>query len=241
VSEFHVSNDLLMERLSVCSKADLLELLKDLKVDPNNKAPLSEGQLRLLVSKELRSVAGHSAANVFRAPHAMPYREILVQVADKLTPGLFQRSPYRADRKGDPDDLIENYIFARVQALVEEQVRKLNPEQRSELEAKLVEQLRDQGFSTHMLSGVGAALTSGSFTGVLAAPLMAKLLFGGFWTFLLGMGARQILIGGLAVGAPLGLLIAGLAVAGSPSYRKLIPAVVRLITIRRSHVAMNDW
>jgi hypothetical protein len=175
-SKSPLPNDRLMQRLSLCSKADLLDLLKDLKLDPAKESLSSEHQLRLLVSKELRSVAGHSAANVFRGPHAMPYREILVQVADKLTPGMFKRSPYRADRAGDPDDLIENYIFARVQSLIEEQLSKLNPEQRGELEAKLVAQLRDQGFSTHMLSGVGSALASGSFTGVLAAPLMAKLL-----------------------------------------------------------------
>ena len=240
-SKSPLPNDRLMQRLSLCSKADLLDLLKDLKLDPAKEALSSEHQLRLLVSKELRSVAGHSAANVFRGPHAMPYREILVQVADKLTPGMFKRSPYRADRPGDPDDLIENYIFARVQALIEEQVRKLNPEQRGELEAKLVAQLREQGFSTHMLSGVGAALASGSVTGALAAPMVATMLFGGIGTWLLGLSAGQLVLGGLAGGGPLGLLVAGVAVAGAPSYRKLIPAVVRLITIRRSRDSLNDW
>lgn len=240
-SKSPLPNDRLMQRLSMCSKADLLDLLKDLKLDPAKEALSSEHQLRLLVSKELRSVAGHSAANVFRGPHAMPYREILVQVADKLTPGMFKRSPYRADRPGDPDDLIENYIFARVQALIEEQVRKLNTEQRGELEAKLVAQLREQGLPSHVLSGVGTALATGSLTGALAASQVATMLFGGFWTWFLNLSAGQLILGGLAGGGPLGLLAAGVAVAGAPSYRKLIPAVVRLITIRQNHDALNNW
>lgn len=40
-----------------------------------------------LISKELREVSGHSILNIFRKDHELPWKTILIDVADKLKPG----------------------------------------------------------------------------------------------------------------------------------------------------------
>lgn len=230
-------HDLLHARLQQCSKQELLELLNDLKLNKDKHAHAEERDLQELVGKELRSVAGYSLGNFFGKKQQLTYRQILIRVADKLTPGIWSKSPYREDNTGDGEDLIENYISERVRTLAEAQFKKLPPEQRDEVEKQVLAQLRQKGVPSHVLQGVGSALAAGTLSGAVAAPVMASLLFGGFWTWLFGLGAGQLILGGLAGGGPLGLALAGALIANSPSYQKLIPAVVRLIAIAHSRKA----
>lgn len=44
-------------------------------------------ELILLCSKKLRAAAGSSTGNMFRNDHGFPYKQILIDVADKLSPG----------------------------------------------------------------------------------------------------------------------------------------------------------
>lgn len=229
--------DILLKRLRQCSKPELLDLLDDLKLDKDKHAHAQERDLQELVAKELRSVAGYSLGNLMGKKRALTYRQILIRVADKLTPGILSKSPYRDDNTGDGEDLIENYISERVRTLAVEQFKKLPPEKRSELQEQLLAQLKQKGVPAHVLQGVSSALAAGTLSGAVVAPVVATLLFSGFWTWLIGLSAWQLVVGGLAGGGPLGLALASALIANSPGYQKLIPAVVRLIAITHSRKA----
>ncbi len=220
-----------------CSKPELLDLLDDLKLNKDKHAHAQECDLHELVAKELRSVAGYSLGNLMGKKRALTYRQILIRVADKLTPGILNRSPYRDENTGDGEDLIENYISERVRALAEEQFKKLPPEQREAVEKQVISQLQLKGVPSHVLQGVSSALAAGTLGGAVSATVVAKLLFGGFWTWLFGLSSLQLVLGGMAGGGPLGLAVAGALIANSPGYQKLIPAVVRLIAITHSRKA----
>src|SRR5690348_16918730 len=51
-------------------------------VEPKPEAVLIEG-----LSKEIRCAAGHFINNLFRGPHDFRYKQMLIDVADKLAPG----------------------------------------------------------------------------------------------------------------------------------------------------------
>ena len=231
-------NDLLLARLQQCSRPELIELLNDLKLNKDKHAHAEERDLQELVGNELRSVAGYSLGNFFGKKQRLTYRQILIRVADKLTPGIWSKSPYREDNTGDGEDLIENYISERVRTLAEAQFKKLPPEQRAEVQKQVLAQLRQKGVPSHVLQGVGSTLAAGTLGGAVSASVIAQLLFGGFWTWLFGLSAGQLVLGGLAGGGPLGLALAGAVIANSPGYQKLIPAVVRLIAITHSQRIM---
>ena len=90
-------DDLLFERLRTAKRADLLALLGDLKMEPKKFVKATNEDLVGAISAELRSVAGHTVANVAlrRDPHEFEYKQILVDVADKLAPGHFTWTGYK--------------------------------------------------------------------------------------------------------------------------------------------------
>ena len=73
------------------------------KNDFKNRDKISKVEL---ISKDLRSVAGHSLANVFRGDHELPWKQIVIDVADKLHPGLGWTSFELND--GYPETVIED-------------------------------------------------------------------------------------------------------------------------------------
>ena len=87
----------------------------------------------MLCSKELRAAAGSSALNTFRDEHEFPYKQILIDVADKLTDGITWLSwtKYRLD---DPhsEAEIEEEILRLFEARARKWWGKLSPSQQSE-------------------------------------------------------------------------------------------------------------
>lgn len=80
--------DILFTRLSRLKKDDIKELLVGgLKVSTDDVTNKNKQDLILMCSKELRSAAGSSTVNIFRKDHEFPYKQILIDVADKLAPG----------------------------------------------------------------------------------------------------------------------------------------------------------
>jgi hypothetical protein len=81
-------NDLLMRRLRRLKVTDLRTILTGgLRVDEKTVSTLKKEDLVLLFSKELRAAAGSTAKNQFRGDHDLPYKQILIDVADKMAPG----------------------------------------------------------------------------------------------------------------------------------------------------------
>jgi uncharacterized protein YaaW (UPF0174 family) len=68
---------------------DLLFLLKNgLQITEKKYERYSHEQLKYLFSAELREAASNSFANYFRLKHEYPYKQILIDVADKLRDGV---------------------------------------------------------------------------------------------------------------------------------------------------------
>lgn len=63
-------------------------LLSGLRFSKEKLKGLDRDELILLCSKELRSAAGSSTRNLFRREHDFPYKQILIDVADRLADGF---------------------------------------------------------------------------------------------------------------------------------------------------------
>ncbi len=81
--------DRLYDIIARLERDDLLFLLKDgLRLKERRYERYSLSQLRELFSAELREAASNSFANYFRLKHEYPYKQILIDVADKLRDGV---------------------------------------------------------------------------------------------------------------------------------------------------------
>ena len=104
--------DVLLSRLRRLKKDDLMEILVGgLKVPAKSVTNNDKQALIHLCSKELRGAAGSSTANVFREDHEFPYKQILIDVADKLSPGhtILSWTDYKLE-DAHTEDEIENTI-----------------------------------------------------------------------------------------------------------------------------------
>lgn len=233
------TDDTLIQRLRLATRDDLKTLLEtDLRVSRDQYRGATYEQLIAAVSKELRSAAGHSLLNVWRNPHQLPYKRILVDVADKLAPGRFKWSQFTVDGP-ESESEIEDYINERFRILIEQYLKSLNESDKVELQKRVETNLRAQGLPASVVASSMAALASGTITGVLIGPIVAAAIFGSFWTWLFGLSIGQLILGGIAGGGPIGILVAGAIIATGTSYSKTIPAVTRLIVIRLDREAKD--
>ncbi len=227
-------NDKLFNRLRMAKRPDLLALLSDLRLDSQECKNLKKKELIDLISRQLRSAAGNSIVNIGRDDHELSYKQILVDVADKLTPGWLSQSPFKIEDMATCED-IENYIFVQIEIIWKKHIDSLSSSDRAKLQVDFENALRESGVPSQIATGATATLMTGVLGGALVAPVVATAVFGGLWTMLFGLTTAQIVAGGLLGGGPIGLVFAGVAVATGPSYKKTIPCVVRLIFIKRSY------
>ena len=117
-----LSQDLLVQRLQSLADNDLRSLLvSGLRLDVKKLDGLDSADLVTLCSARLRSAAGSSTVNLTRHSHKFPYKQLLIDVADKLTQGTTPLSwtKYRLkDEHGEEE--IEQVILD----LFEEKVRR---------------------------------------------------------------------------------------------------------------------
>lgn len=188
-------NDKLFDRLHMAKRPDLLVLLEDLKLDLNEYNKLDNNELITIISRELRSAAGNSVANVGRQPHDFSYKQILIDVADRLCsdePGQYNifLSGYKMTDKKSVD-VIEEYIYHRVHRIWTKHISSNNLASKEDLYILFSKEIGDRGgllFHPHVWKG---ALFSSSW-------FLANQIFG-------------------------------------PNYKKILPAVIRLILIKKSH------
>jgi uncharacterized protein YaaW (UPF0174 family) len=228
-------NDTLFQRLRLAKRPDLVALLIDLKEDPLKFRDDTDEDLVIAISAGLRSAAGNSIVNLGRDSHMLAYKQILIDVADKLAPGIcwteFKVSGAETEQQ------IEDYIHERVLILLAKHLESMDDADKAKLQKKLDADLRARGLPEQVVQGVLSGLAAGTLTGMLVGPIIASTLFGSLWTWLFGLSLRQLALGGLAGGGPAGLVISAAIIAAGPSYSKTIPAVVRLILIRLSYEA----
>lgn len=235
------TGDELLNRLGVAKRADLEALLGDLKLDHRKYRDSSDGQLVDTISAELRSAAGNSVMNVMlrRKRHDFPYTQILVDVADKLAPSILGRSGFKATGSQTVEE-IEAYIDCRIEERVIENLKRMCDPDKVKLQAKLAADLRSRGVPEHSIRSTLAAIASSTFTGIALGPAIAALLYGSVWSALFGFSLAQLLVSGLTIGGPIGVLVAGIAAVSAPSYSKTIPAVHRLIKMRENAAVLDE-
>ncbi len=127
-------DDTLRKRLSALSDEDLYAIARNgLRVAESKLRDLQDAELVELCSAELRAAAGSTTRNLFRDRHALPYKRILIDVADKLTPGL---TPFSWTQYQLRDDSSEEEIEAEILRLFEARARrwwdKLSDKKRAE-------------------------------------------------------------------------------------------------------------
>lgn len=76
--------DTIFKRLEKATDDELREMCKIFDIPFNSE----KSYLIYRISKEYRAAAGHSFLNIFRDEHEFPYKQILIDVADKLKKGL---------------------------------------------------------------------------------------------------------------------------------------------------------
>ncbi len=149
----------------------------------------------IVISKEWRAVHGHTLLNRFRHDHELPWKRILIDVADKMKPGLGW-TEFKIDDE-HTDEEIEAAILGFFDELVKLQWENLSEEERQTMVNNINESL-DQtaevisakgnraGFApvtvSSLTSGIGAGLLGGGGALLVAQTTAAGVvggLFGG--------------------------------------------------------------
>ncbi|MDM8524852.1 hypothetical protein QUF80_15900 [Desulfococcaceae bacterium HSG8] len=99
------ANDRLFYLLEQLDIPDLILLLRSaLRANEGNWERCSRQQLINAASEKLRAAAGHSFINFFRDPHEFSYKQILIDVADKLNDKYYRGSGfYIGDRHSEAE------------------------------------------------------------------------------------------------------------------------------------------
>jgi hypothetical protein len=162
--------DVLWQRLESARPAELRRLGETLRLaDVGEKSPEA---LVEEISQELRAAAGHSLLNLFRHPHAFPYKQLLIDVADKLAPGWTFLSWTRYtlhDRHSEQE--IEEEIWCDFERRLQAKAERLTAEARERLRKATEQELRSLGYSAALVSQVGAGLTAAGAAGAVAPAL----------------------------------------------------------------------
>ena len=281
-------NDRLFDILYKCSDEQLgLIWSTNLKMKPSAKGfeDASREQCIELISAEIRSVAGHTIANVRREPHEMSWGEILRMVAKQMAP----KNEGIGLEEDLPDEEAERQVLRLVDARVKEAWNALSEEEQEEMIASVTDRIEfDEdvivkaggpfrvirearkgiagAISGGLLAGGGAtALAVSAASGAANALVMemigigavahltSVLVTGGTSSLLLvpaqallvKHGARQVFrqtllralpgVGWAVTAVTIPATIAHLVM--SPSYRKLVPAVVAVLAY--AHVELD--
>jgi uncharacterized protein YaaW (UPF0174 family) len=202
-----LSHDLLIQRLQSLNDEDLHSILcAGLRVPEKKLGGLSHDELVLFGSIELRYAAGSSTLSLTRKPHTFPYKQLLIDVADKLSPGI---TPLSWTKFRLNDEHEEEEIERVVLDLFEEQVRKWW--------SKLPAQKREE-----FVNGINSVLR--------AEQDAAKPIAGGVAPFLQKQALEQLIQGGLIAGLAKvsagGLLgVAGVSIVGQLGWIILLQTV----------------
>lgn len=206
-----------------------------LKVSEESFDRAEKQQRVVLVSREWRSAHGHTVMNVLRRGRELPWRRILIDVADKLKPGVGW-TKYRMSGRCR-DEVIERQILRFFDERVKKKWESMSEEKRQEFARDLNTRLKntteiaaalkdktalhaitvsllDSGISAGLIVGGGALMIAqATLPGAIAsvfAGLLAQIGFTVVVSLLGWMAGVKIALSGGA--ATLGGVIIGLPV-----------------------------
>jgi len=248
-------NDRLFQLLGELDDAELTSLwVNALKrsSDDEGFVDVSRELKVVLISAEWRAAHGHSVRNLWRDTHALPWKRILIDVADKLNQG-WTWTPYRMD-----DDVPEAEIEQRVLQFFDERARAAWAAMSETEKAKFSEQLNadlqaanktgklqaQRAGAVHVSTsgisaGIGAGLLAGAGLTQLAAGATSFALAGvlggtltqiGFWVTVRLFGV----LSGAQLAAGGGAAAVGGAVLSAPAAVALLANAVMSTSYRKS-------
>ena len=148
-----------------------------------------------LISMEWRAIHGHTLVNLFREEHTLPWKRILIDVADKLHPGVAWTS-YTMD-DGHTEEEIEADIRRMYDKRVQDMWNKMSPSDKEKLAQTLDGEFNAAASAltrTGQVAGVRSITVSSLGSGISAGLLT------GAGALTLAQGATSMLVGGLLGG-----------------------------------------
>jgi len=235
-------------------------VVKGLKKPDLIKEKMGYAQLVNLVSKTLRKTASHTFVNAFRLEHEFPYKQILINVANKLQG---YKTIYRLD-----DDHSEEEIEEKIIQLFEERSRKWWESLKSWQKRKVIDDINDmiesdlvhevnkkmlikqrvtkEVMDTIVAKGVVVSLvmvSAGGLLGLFGLSVLDKYgwkivtMFAGWTTgiqiFLSSGMALFTLTGALGIGLPI-WVGSTIIYENGPRYDKTIPTIIMLLSKTRN-------
>ncbi|MBK9246101.1 MAG: hypothetical protein IPM30_14905 [Burkholderiales bacterium] len=147
------------------------------------------------ISKEWRAIHGHTILNLWRGPHDLPWKRILIDVADKLKPGWGWTS-FRI-RDGSSEEQIERAILGYFDERAKAAWGAMKDSERAQMAQQLDAELSSAQTALTQSAGQ-AALGSVTMTS-LGAGISAGLVTGA-GALALAQGATSFAISGLMGG-----------------------------------------
>lgn len=225
-----------------------------LRCDPVHRAYSgSPRRVRIdLISREWRSAHGHSLFNLMRGPHELPWKRILIDVADQLHAGWGWTAHTMGD--GTSEEVVEQHILALFDERMKAMWAKLDEDARAKLahqidielaeQDRMTRQLADRQGTLHVTSAsLGAGISAGLMTGagalVIAQGSMSFIAGGLVGGVLAQLGAWLVvrLFGfwaGVEMAAGGGLAAVGGALASAPAAVAVAANMVMSTSYRKS-------
>ncbi|MDM8549582.1 hypothetical protein QUF72_05875 [Desulfobacterales bacterium HSG2] len=181
------TNDRLYYLMGQLDHAELLFLVKHgLRKTERKYKRYSTNRLKELISAELRLAASHRWANYFRFEHDFPYKQIIIDVADKLSG--YKASGYKLDDDHTEEE-IEKTILRLFELKTKKWWRKLSKKEKKEaadkisqmIDAELVNSVSRMTYIKHRVSKelMDSIITKGIVLAMLAVSAGGMLGFVG--------------------------------------------------------------
>lgn len=183
-----------------------------------------------IISAELRQAAGHSAANFLRLEHEFPYRQILLDVADRLGEGY---RPARYDLADRSEEEIEEEILRLFELKIRQWWNRLKDSEkerfadqmrqtvnaetvnfvsrRAYIRHRVIKELKDSVITKGIVLGM-LAVSAGGFLGFLGGSLLTAVGF-------------RIIVGTAGLASGIRLLTNGIAGFGGVSVATFIGTI----------------
>jgi len=180
------------------------------------------------IVEELQRFGGNSFVNMLRLGEGVLYKEILIDVCDKLKVNY---------NKNSNVERIETNLLMKI---LEDALEKMSDEERKEL-AKSIGLKNTQNFSAQTMTGVFQAIfRAGGFKSYQLTLIIVNAILKALIGRGLSLGANAALTRTMAIlTGPIGWVITGLWTAidiAGPAYRVTIPAVIEIAALRQKYL-----
>ena len=185
-----------------------------------------------LIAEEVQCFGGNTFANALRFGEGVKYKEILIDVCDKLKVNYNKNAS------------VENIETKLLMKILEDALEKMSPEEIKEL-ADSIGIKNTQSFTAEAMSGIFQAIfRAGGFKSYQLTLIIVNTVLKALIGRGLSLAANATLTRTMAIlTGPIGWVITGLWTAidiAGPAYRVTIPSVIQIAAIRQKHLYGNE-